>query len=106
MVTDFNITLCVCLTGKEENEHFLLNCRLYSIMRQDLFNQLSDIDGFNVADVNLRELCPLLLFDDQTLGIVVNRIILEATISFIKAPERLNQRGNINSNTPSQFLST
>ena len=80
----------VCGTVTEDNEHFLLHCPLYSILRQDLFDQLSDIDGFNVADVNPTELCPLLLFGDQTLGTVANRIRLEATISFIKASARLN----------------
>ena len=82
--------MCVCGTGTEDNEHFLLHCPLYSILRQDLFDQLSDIDGFNVADVNPKELCPLLLFGDQNLGTVANRIILEATISFVKASARLN----------------
>ena len=55
----------VCGTGTEDNEHFLLHCPLYSILRQDLFDQLSDIDRFNVADVNPKELCLLLLFGDQ-----------------------------------------
>ena len=82
--------MCVCGTGAEDNEHFLLHCPLYSILRQELFDQFSDIDGFNVADVNPKELCSLLLFDDQNLGTVANRIILEATISLIKASARLN----------------
>ena len=70
--------MCVCGIGTEDSEHFLLLCPLYSILRQDLFDQLYDIDGFNVADVNPKELCPLLLFDDEYLGTVANRIILEA----------------------------
>ena len=37
-----------------------------------------------------KELCPLLLFGDQNLDTVANRIILETTISFIKASARLN----------------
>ena len=82
--------MCVCGTGTEDNEHFRLHCPLYSILSQDLFDQLSDIDGFNVADVNPKELCLLLLFGDQNLGTVASRIILEATISFIKASARLN----------------
>ena len=57
--------MCVCGTGTEDNEHLFLHCPLYSILRQDHFDQLSDIDGFNVADVNPKELCPLLLFGDQ-----------------------------------------
>ena len=72
--------MCVCGTGTEDNEHLLLHCPLYSILRQDLVDQLSDIDGFNVADVNPKDFCPLLLFGDQSLGTVANRIILEATM--------------------------
>ena len=81
--------ICVCGTCTEDNEHFILHCPLYSILRQDLFDQLSDIDGFNVVNVNPKELYPLLLFGNQTLGTVANRIISEATISF-KALARLN----------------
>ena len=93
--------MCVCGTGTEDNEHFLLHCPLYSILRQDLFDQLSDIDGFNAADVNPKELCLLLLFGDQNLGTVANRIILEANISFIKASARLNQCRNVAAAPPS-----
>ena len=75
----------VCGIGTEDNEHLLLHCPLNSILRQDLFDQLSDIDGFNDADVNPKELCPLLLFCDQNLETVANRIILETTISVINA---------------------
>ena len=38
-----------------------------------------------LLDVNLTEFCPLLLFANRDLDKVVNRMILEATISFIKA---------------------
>ena len=57
---------------------------------EDRFEKLSDIDGFNVADVNSKELDPVLLFGDHRLDIVVNRIILEATIFCIKALAKLN----------------
>ena len=82
--------MCVYGTGKENNEHFLLHCPLYSILRQDLFDQLSGIDGFNIADVNPKHFCKVLLFGDQNLGTIANRIILETTISFIKASARFN----------------
>ena len=65
----------VCGTGKRENEHFLLHCPLYSKKRQDLFDQLPGIDGFNVADVKMKDLCHLILFGDRNLGTVANRII-------------------------------
>ena len=50
---------------------------------------------FDVANVNQKELCPLLSFSDKNLSTVVNRIILEATISFIKALARLNSCRNV-----------
>ena len=63
--------MCVCSTGKEDNEHFPPRCPLYSILHQDLFDQpsgLADIYGFNFDDVSPKELCPLLLFGDWNLG--------------------------------------
>ena len=51
---------------------------------------LSDIDGFNIADVNLKDIGPFLLFGDQDLGIVANRIVSEATNFSIKASVKLN----------------
>ena len=82
--------MCVCGTGTEDIEHFLLHCPLCSILRQDLFDQLSDIDKNNVADVYSKELRPLLFVSDQNLGTVADRIILGATIAFIKALAKLN----------------
>ena len=61
---------------------------LYSILLQDLFDQLSDTDGCNAADMNPKELCPLLLFGDENLRTVVTES-LGATIFFIKALARL-----------------
>ena len=80
--------MCVCSSGKEDNEHFLLHCLLH--VHQDFFEQLLNIDGFNVADVNPKELHPIFLFGDRDLGTVAKRITLEATISFIKPLAKLN----------------
>ena len=55
-------------------------------------NSFSGIDGFNVADVNPKHFCKVLLFGDQNLGTIANRIILETTISFIKASARFNTK--------------
>ena len=82
--------ICICGTRKEDNEHFPLHCPLCSIFRKDPFNQLSGIDGFNVADVNPKDLGLSLLFGDRNLGTVANRIMLEATISFVRASSWLN----------------
>ena len=62
----------------------------HSILCQDLFDQLSDIDGFNFADINPKELCPLMLLGSQPFGAVANGIIWESGIFFFKALARLN----------------
>ena len=36
------------IADKEDNEHFLLHCPQFDLMRQDLFEQLSVIPGLNV----------------------------------------------------------
>ena len=39
---------CACGNDMEDNEHFLLHCPQFDVMRQDLFGQLSDILGLNI----------------------------------------------------------
>ena len=50
----FNCLSPVCLCGKdnENNKHFLLHCPLYDILRRDLFDQLSDVPGLDIASIN------------------------------------------------------
>ena len=48
----------------EDNEHFLLHCPQFDVMRQDLFGQLSVIPGLNI-DLDDKPLCDLLLFGDS-----------------------------------------
>ena len=74
---------CVCGTDKEDNEHFLLHYPLFDSMRLDLFDQLSEIPVLNV-NLDYKSLCDLLLFGDSHYNVIINRIILEATILFIK----------------------
>ena len=58
-------------------------------MRQDLFDQLSEILGLNV-DLDDKALCDSLLFGESMNSVIINRIILEATISFIKTRKRFS----------------
>ena len=67
-------------------KHFLLHCPLYDELRIDLFDQLSEVPGLDVASISNMDdgtLCHRLLFGDPSLGTNENRMILEATISFI-----------------------
>ena len=80
---------CVCGTDREDNEHFLLHCPLFDSMRLDLFDQLSEIPVLNV-NLDDKSFCDLLLFRGSHYNVIINRIILEATILFIKNTKRLN----------------
>ena len=80
---------CACGNDKEDNEHFLLHCPQFDVMRQHLFGQLSDIPGLNIY-LDDKPLCDLLLFGDSKNSVNTNRIILEATISFIKNTKRFS----------------
>ena len=35
--------ICICGTGKEDNEHYLLHCPQFTAQRQDLLGQVSDV---------------------------------------------------------------
>ena len=75
--------------ANEDNEHFLLHCPLYDIIRQDLFGQLENILDFNVSDMNSKSLCNLLLFGKPDLDVCVNKMIIEETLRFIENTKRL-----------------
>ena len=80
---------CACGNDMEDNEHFLLRCPHFDVMRQDLFGWLSEIPGLNI-DQDDKPLCDLLLLGDSKKSVIINRIILEATISFIKNTKRFS----------------
>ena len=80
-----------CGNDMEDNEHFLLRCRQFDVMRQDLFGRLSEILGLNI-DLDDKPLCDLPLFGDSKNSVIINRIILEATISFIKNTKKFSDR--------------
>ena len=91
----FNCPSPVCLCGKdnENNKHFLLHCPLYDKLRRDLFDQLSDVPGLDIASVNNMDddtLCHRLLFGDPSFGTLENRVLLDATISFLKNSGRFD----------------
>ena len=80
--------ICACGQAIEDNEHFLLHCHLFNPMRRDLFGQLDDIQGLNTNNLDSNALCALLLFGNSKLNILSNRIIIEATITFINKTKR------------------
>ena len=79
-----------CGMANEDNEHFLLHCQKFDLMRIGLLRKLSDIPELDISKINAKTLCEMLLYGNPHLNIIDNRIILEATISFIESTKRLN----------------
>lgn len=81
---------CSCGVAMEDNKHFLLHCQRFDLMRRDLLRKLSDIPGLDITKLHAKTLCKLLLYGNPHFNVVENRVILEATISFIESTKRLN----------------
>ena len=75
--------------GIEDNKNFHLHCHQFDLMRRDLFRQLI-IPGLDINELDSDALCNLLLFGSKDLNVVENRIIIEATISFIEVTNRFD----------------
>ena len=69
--------------------HFLVHCPLFELQRTDLLGQLGDLLGIDIDSLDSTTICELLLVGRPNANVIVNRIILEATISFIKSTQRL-----------------
>ncbi len=82
--------LCLCGMGNEDNAHFLLHCHRFRVMRRDLLGQLSEVPGLDLTNMDSKALCELLLYGSPQFTIIDNRIILEATMSFIERSMRLD----------------
>ena len=81
---------CTCGEAVEDNEKFLLHCPRFEMMLNDLLGQLSDVPGIDITSMDSKSLCQLLLFGCTNLTVVENRIVLEATIAYIKATKRFS----------------
>ena len=75
-------------SSTENNKHSLLRCHLFEKMRNDLLGQISNIPGIDIVSIDSNSLWKLLLFGSTNLFFVVNRIILDTTIAYIKATKR------------------
>ena len=81
--------MCACNTGVEDNAHFFLHCPLFVPMRNDLLGRLSHLPEMNLSNIDSQALLNLILYGSPTLNETDNRILLEASIAYIKATNRL-----------------
>ena len=77
--------LCNCGTANEDNKHFLLQCPLFDNFCVNLHGELSECLNLDVPNLDGNLFCSLLLYGSAEFPLIINRMILEATIKYIKS---------------------
>ena len=81
--------LCSCNFEAEDTLHYLLHCRHFNRHHNDLMNSVKSIlENFESLSDNIKK--EILLYGDPQLDNNKNKIILEATINYIKISERFS----------------
>ena len=81
--------MCACHTGIEDNAHFFLQCPLFDTIRNDLLGKLSHLPKLDLSNIDPQALLYLLLYGSPTFNESENRRILEASMEYIRATNRL-----------------
>ena len=83
---------CLCQTGIENNEHFLLHCPRFSSQRRVLLDLVSKSVNFDILRLSSKEPCNLLLYGHSKCTIITNRVIIESTLEYIKSTGRFKKK--------------
>ena len=84
--------ICLCQTGIEDNEHFLLHCPRFSSRQRVLLDLVSKSVKFDIMRLSSKELCNLLLYGHSKCTIITNRVIIELTLEYIKGTGRFKKK--------------
>ena len=84
----FNSPLCLCGQSSESIVHFFLHCQLYMDLRTVFLDSVSEIILNDVRVYPDQRMCHILLYGRESFNSVVNRMILESTIRYIKDSNR------------------
>ena len=76
---------CLCKTGMEDNQHFLLHCPRFFSQRKGLLDLVSSLTGIEAMCLSSKELCRLLFCGRNDLSVIVNCGIIKETIKFIRS---------------------
>ena len=79
---------CLCFTGTEDIEHFLLQCPHFAMQHRYLHDLVSSLSNFEIMHLSSEELSNLLLFSHPNFMLVTYCAIVESTIKFIKSSRR------------------
>jgi len=81
--------LCSCSLEVDDTIHYLLHCHHFCHLRDDLMNSVSSVcENFITFTDNVKK--DILLYGDPRLDGIRNKLILEATINYIKKSERFS----------------
>ena len=84
--------LCACGTADESTSHFLLRCPRFSSQRTDLYSKIRSLDsGSSFFSLSLDDFTSVLLYGMKKLTADNNKLILEATIDFIRKSKRFSK---------------
>ena len=81
---------CHCGNGIETTEHFLLKCSSYQTQRATLLSSVNPIISSAIPENTSNNLAETLLYGNEKLDHSQNKIILMATINFIKTTGRFS----------------
>ena len=81
--------LCSCSLKTEDTEHYLQHCHRFTPLRINLMNSVNSVlyNFESLSDIDKNE---ILLYGDPRLDNNKNRIIVEATLNYIKVYERFS----------------
>jgi len=83
---------CQCSLNAETSNHFLLHCPTYLNQRNELFQLVNPLlFAKNMRFLDDKRLVLLLLYGNEKFEIDENRIILKATINYIRKSSRFSQ---------------
>ena len=82
--------LCSCSLETEDTSHYLLHCHHFSNHRAHLMNSVKSVcNNFESMFNNVKK--NVLLYGDSRFDEVKNRVVLEATITYVKESERFSR---------------
>ena len=95
-----NSPLCKCLTDDETVEHFFVRCPLFHSQRKVLLESLNDILKNDISALPDDHITKLLLYGSTSFNLITNKLILEASIRYIKKTRRFTKLEAFKKNNP------
>ncbi|MCH2389802.1 MAG: hypothetical protein MK234_03870 [Nitrospinales bacterium] len=83
--------MCRCNTADETSEHFLARCPLFDAQRVPLLTTISSVLSNDISVLPDSHLSSLFMYGSKAYNSVTNKLILEATITYIKRTKRFSK---------------